>query len=535
MMKILHKGKWLLLLAILFGIFMYSLNMNVRVVDKATFSFFQEPISKQPSSTNEQPSFFSLTLYDPSLTIQLTAEDERNEQYLSGKDLTYSVLEGRKVIGELFVQQLRFSNQDLYYFIRFTAEENLDRVIPLRITFPGIGKPTLHTLDYPGALSNQTSVWKEKMSIDSGESLPKGAFFLDGEDYFLFSSPIDVFLPLANGVRKERFEKSLSAQFRQEKGKVQLLLPLPVVKGNFTENWGMFSTRQLVDWRNENAHKVLKIADLNRVRKWSREGMFYVTPDSYEPTDPRGFWMNPAHHVGEVFLRTEGAIFFENFAVLSLYTAAETQNEQGFWPTTPRSNWLYNDYGINAGFYDTRFNTDAGLFLLRGYRKLGDETWLTAAVKYADFLVKFAQTHQYRTKNGGILVYDYSNGNESEEEQKKPIQTHVSLNHHITEMNFLYEMYKTMKNTTYFNIAEKMKQGVKDTAKDWKKEEDGDLWYAYLPDGTYGLKDYPLLTLKDLRYSQELITELYGVPDPDFQYLIQVKEEYLRKNNLPLY
>src|SRR5690606_30292639 len=87
----------------------------------------------------------------------------------------------------------------------------------------------------------------------------------------------------------------------------------------------------------------------------------------------------------------------------------------------------------------------------------------------------------------------------------------------------------------YLQIAEKMRIAVQDSMYSWKKEESGDLWYAYMPDGSYGLLDYPLLTLKDLRYSQELIEEIYGEKDPAFHYLIEVKEEYLRGQGLPLY
>jgi AcrR family transcriptional regulator len=54
-------------------------------------------------------------------------------------------------------------------------------------------------------------------------------------------------------------------------------------------------------------------------------------------------------------------------------------------------------------------------------------------------------------------------------------------------------------------------------------------------DGSYGRDDYVNLTLKDLRYSQQLFSQIHGKTDPCFHFLIQTKESYLKANNLPLY
>jgi hypothetical protein len=256
--------------------------------------------------------------------------------------------------------------------------------------------------------------------------------------------------------------------------------------------------------------------------------MMGTTPSTYTPSSPSSFWINPANAVGEKFLRTSGSPFFEDFAMVSLYAPLRWQNEKGYWYTSPASTWLLKDYGIGRYFYDTRFNTDQALFLLKGYNRYNDPLLLACTEKYASYLLAHIEASHFLTPNGGYLVSDYAF------DAKPEIKTHVSLNHQLSEMNYLLELYKTTSNPDYLEAASKLRTAVVDTAPYWENEA-GDLHYAYLPDGTYGMKDYPLLTLKDLRNSQALFQEVYGERDPAFDMLIQVKTAYLRKHNLPLY
>ncbi|MEW9125264.1 MAG: hypothetical protein AB2421_21325, partial [Thermotaleaceae bacterium] len=335
---------------------------------------------------------------------------------------------------------------------------------------------------------------------------------------------------LGNGVRKEHFDLTLPIYYLADKRKQEFVVSFPHIADKEIEHWGMIGKEGMVDWDDEEQKDLLLVANLDWVRKWTWGGVQYVTPETYYPYDPRAFWVVPAQHVGDRLFTRGKNRFATNFANISLRAALDTQTAGGYWVTQPRSTWLYEDYGLDAGFYDTRFSTDAAMFLQKAYRQLGNETYRQAIVDYGDFLTSFAKTHHYATPSGGYLVFDYTHG----EDPNRRTETLTSLNHLITEMNFLYELYKDTKEEKYFEIAEKMRIAVKDTTPYWEKP-DGDLWYAYLPDGSYGLQDYPLLTLKDLRYSQQLIEELHGEKDGDFQYLIDVKERYLISKGLPLY
>ncbi|XOS93740.1 hypothetical protein ACLMAB_10050 [Brevibacillus laterosporus] len=52
---------------------------------------------------------------------------------------------------------------------------------------------------------------------------------------------------------------------------------------------------------------------------------------------------------------------------------------------------------------------------------------------------------------------------------------------------------------------------------------DSNLHYAYMPDGTMGLKDYPYLTYNDLVVVQRVLLIIQGWEDPDLAYLMQMK------------
>lgn len=335
-----------------------------------------------------------------------------------------------------------------------------------------------------------------------------------------------------------------------------------------SEHWGMISASRLADFeaRNELGGETvtqadIRVADLEFGRKLRSTGIYYFLPESYYPYHPAGFWPIPAEHIGERFMRSladgsnfDGASYISSLAILSANHCLAQQEPRGYWLTMPASTWLYSDYGVEAGFYDTRFSTDAGIFLFRFYdyyskvlSNLDPDDWrqdelrliYDALIKYADFVADYARNYSYETEGGGLLVQDYFHPDKGNQ------PTHVSLNHLVTEMNFLLMIIDQDREwnlglagearlAEYDQVARKIRQAVNDTREAWIKYN-GDLWYAYMPDATYGLLDYPLLTRNDLVKSLDLMDKVWGEQDDDFRFLIDVKEAYLRANKLPLY
>lgn len=479
--------------------------------------------AQQEESWSTWPSDF-LTVQVHNYETRLSYDQTRIHHQARERIQGWQVVRAGQEYGFLSMHQYQLATGGHYYFLRYmpalVTAEDLELSLPITLT-----DYEYRTILYPQGLDMAKSVWSRPISGKLGDDLPTSALYVDDLLGSYFFSYVDVFKRQKNQVKQELYSLARPIRFTE----TGLELTFPHLPGGMVEQWGILSLEPLVDWTNQTAVEDVRLADLNRVRKWSQEGVFYQTPTSYYPTSPTSFYLNPAHHIGEKFLRSTGGKLFDHVALLSLYTASRMQNERGYWYTTPRSEWLYREYGIPNTFYDTRFSTDAALFLLKGYRRFKEPLFLEAAERYGDFFSQFAHSHHFKTARGGFLVWDYGH------DLFPHTPTHVSLNHLVTEMNFLYELYKETEQPEYLELAHKIKLAVQDTAPFWKKETNGDLWYAYLVDGRYGLEDYPLLTLKDLRYSQQLIKEVDGEEDPAFGYLIQVKETYLHKNHLPLY
>ncbi len=514
----------------------------VVILTVAAGPFACEPVARNESSLPENPFACEPVAHNelslPEDPFELLSEHrlELVEHTVSQYDTalaryrTWEVNGTRHPPALLYVMEYALPGRQYYYHIRLDSAHSESPPILLRLNL-SLGDFSYRYLQYGDVLSNHTSSWSEPVSGE-GEyiSLPLSSVFLDSpeREKSAYLSYVTVFSRMAKSVLREEQDASTGVVVTPG----GLLIQLPQHKGSYAEHWGLWSEacEPLMRWEDPEVIEVLQIADLTRVRRWSRDGMYYRTLPGHYPTGEHTFYMNAAHHVGERFLRVNGAgQFFPAFALVSLHTAVRTQTEQGYWTTGPGSEWLYELYGLGGGLYDTRWSTHAALFLLKGYREFGDDRFLIAAEKYAEFFVEYVRLHHYLTDGGGYLVWDYGDPRRWGE-----VPTHVSLNHQLAEMNFLYEMYVETRDEHYRSWAEKLLKAVQDTAHSWIRDS-GDLWYAYMPDGTFQIDDYPLLTLRDLRYSQRLHLEVYGTEHPDLGLLLRSKVEYLSERGLPLY
>ncbi|MTI71504.1 MAG: hypothetical protein FH751_14755 [Firmicutes bacterium] len=420
------------------------------------------------------------------------------------------------ILGLLELDKYVLENEDIYYVIHYEPIKDFKENLKINLSLK-LDDFNYHYIDYKDKINYKDPLWIHE---EKENHMPKASVFIDSKEKSCFLSYTNVFNIKKKGVREEDID--LSTSIEMNKGKI--ILSLPNKNNTIVEQWGIISKENLVNWDNKEITDLLKRMDLNRVRKWGYDGLYYKVPKSYYPSNSKSFWRNPAFHVGNKFLDYNER-FLKDFSIISLYTALNTQNREGIWFSSPRSKWLYDDYNIDGPFYDTRFNTDAALFLIRGFRKFNDNLLLKGAINYGDFFIEYAKTHNFKTKSKGYLVWDYANKDFTK------IPNHVSLNHLVNEMNFLYELFIDSDEKKYLNIALKLKLAIKDTAKDWIKEN-GDLHYAYLVNGGYGLKDYKLLTLKDLQYSQKLFKKVDGKVDNTFNLLIENKEKYLKEKKI---
>ncbi|MBE3596112.1 MAG: hypothetical protein IMW86_03605 [Hydrogenibacillus sp.] len=483
-------------------------------------------------------------------------QNSQTVEYRSGSKSVdiYELTSDGERFGAITWVEWSFQNGDRGMLMRFTPSESGSYTVTLPIF---LASPyTMRHVVYPDGADLTRSRFSDPERLDVQQALPLAAVWLDRADAptgipsiapdlprpperrtstdqpvrnpaSAFLSAVEVYALRDNGVLEERRDLS-PALAPTEKG---LTFTLPVHSGQLVEWWGLFSEAPLIDWDKADPETVelVRVADFDRARKWTLDGPRYITPEGYSPSCPRCFYVNPAQHVGEKWIHVNtGGRLFADFALMALDNAVTTQNDAGYWPITTRSEWLKRDYGIDAGYYDTRWSTDAALFLLAGFKAFGDDVFLQAARRYADFLVDFAARHHFATPSGGTLVYDYGHPDAPQ------AKTHTSLNHLLTEMNFLYRIAERTGEPRYRAAAERMLKAIEDTVDGWPNA-DGDLHYAYLVDGQFGLQDYPLLTLKDLRLAQSVLASVHGAPNAAIQKLIDVKTAYLKAHHLPLY
>lgn len=448
--------------------------------------------------------------------IKLAEETNTRHLFMHEEVKKWDVFASGERIAKLVFTTKNFDQDNaILFFAEYEPLHDFVTDLELQFAFKKSGLLRSARIIYP---HEQYSYPSSQLLIDEVKKLPSqmnaGINFIDTRDYSLCLGTAGVYEHLGCTVSEEIEKVRFNYRTGHKKHLFSVKLP---AQGRF-KTWLMVSNERIVDFYNEESENLIRRADLNVFRKLEADGIYDRVPDSYEPTGEDAFWRNPAQHVGRLYAASGDSSYFRDIALLSMYASLDNQNPGGYWATRPKSLWLYNDYGIEENFYDTRFSTDAACFMLEADQIYSDNRALDAATKYADFLVGYIGEFSSMTDNGGYLVPDYmsEDGNAN---------THCSLNHLLAEMNFLYRMYMVTENEVYRKTAQSLKIAVKDTSEEWIKP-DGDLWYCRLPDGNYGLQDYPTLTLNDLQESQEIFLQLYSIIDADFQRLIDAKTEY---------
>lgn len=243
-------------------------------------------------------------------------------------------------------------------------------------------------------------------------------------------------------------------------------------------------------------------ASLFKNRALTPEGIYALPISGY---DTKGWFLTPSlywdfsvlngdYNSGkDVWLRKDlGWAFYYYPQMVSLvYVELIPANKVMY--TEPTSSYLKTLYGFGEKFYDTRFNTDLGNFLVTVGKSVDEPADLWAARKYQDYLLAHADKYHWDVGDE-ILVSDYS------WKGKPSVMTHASLNHNVAEINFLLKLGDPQG----IILARKILDGIKSGESSWISN--GVLNYAYYgPTKGYGGKDYKMLTARDIRVTETLL------------------------------
>lgn len=284
----------------------------------------------------------------------------------------------------------------------------------------------------------------------------------------------------------------------------------------------------LYDMTDPDCWETWKLCLLESTGMWCIDGFYRATPTDYTPTGTNYFYRCPASYTVKQMLEIAdaGQPGAKYLTIAMLDTIAWNQNQYGYWETGPQSGWLSADYGLAGGFYDTRFNTDLAVLMLRAYNAWGGDRLRQTLERYGDFFLSYAERHHFETETGWFVEdYYHPDGGQP---------THSSLNHQAAECSLLYAMAETLDRPELAALADTMVNAIRDTGLKWVMD-DHDLYYCIYPDGTYGRDDYPYLTYNDLFTLQEDLELRCGAEDETIRAIMAEKKIWMDQNNVTGY
>lgn len=294
--------------------------------------------------------------------------------------------------------------------------------------------------------------------------------------------------------------------------------------------WGIGSQNELIDLSAANQLKIWSNYDVTNDARILYDGYHYKSPTSYYPSTGKSYWKIPSDYMTNSLVRTGGSLASDIMGQSMLRIAHRNINEEGFLPTLPRSNWLFKDYGMGDAFFDTRFNGDTLETNIVAYKKYGDEIYRDVARRLAGYYLDHGRNNHFVVKSPSVgegwLVEDYYH----------PLgrKNHSSLNHQLQAIHAFLLLYEVDQNPEYLDFADRMLKGIKITRDKWIMRN-GNLEYAYMPNGSMGLVDYPYLTYNDLVIVQKDLERIKGQRDPDLDVLINTKKIWMDSNNITGY
>ncbi|MBR0139908.1 MAG: hypothetical protein IJM17_06430 [Firmicutes bacterium] len=274
------------------------------------------------------------------------------------------------------------------------------------------------------------------------------------------------------------------------------------------------------DWAADNSVTVWDRYISDGTARWLFDGYYRNVPEAYEPSCEGGYYLCAASYIVRLMAELCGSCPMAPYLCLACWdTVMKNQSEEGCWLTGPRSLWLSESFGIDPGFYDTRFNADLMQTGLLINEKLGGLSSIENVRRFAEFYKANAESNHTETENGGWLVADYSGPGQS-----APV--HTSLNHQAAECLALYGLGELLGDEECSLLADKLLQAIYDTSEGWVRA-DHDLWYSLSAGGEYSGSDYVSLTYGDLTALRDKLISMGRTPSEKLLSLISEKALWL--------
>ncbi|MEG0258295.1 MAG: hypothetical protein RR595_01165 [Lysinibacillus sp.] len=503
----------------------------------------QQPITKSIDGETFKAPANSLVSLSPDVHIvsddhTLEETNKSVQEKENATDTTYSFdVKSTKKIGELQLTVREIDNGDQFVFTKFFNTTEKGATLPFKIVFTN--KPSYTHYSFEEEIAQEHD---RVFGIDYTSNV-KGVYSLTSEQpYQLFLSQNyiskDLVEKYENGeqsVLRELVNEDKYIDITDKKDTLTFNLKLRTTSENqFSENWFLLSKEPLFSTEDEMSYyKNLTNDKFIKSPKWQTAvGTYTKLPWSVEPSTKVGYGRNLVYQqVEDVIQRYEetNERFYYDMLVNSVNYLFDFKGDASIWKTEYTSTWLKRDYGIIAPYTDTRHNEKIALFLSKAGAILNNPEIQSSDLLYADFLSTQEKIKNILPTDDGYYILDYY----SEQQTKK---THVSLNHALGEMNFLFETYQNTDEQKYLDTALSIKNAVENTGTKWINPSNGDLWYQINGDYSFEGKDYDTLTLEDLIRGLKNYEELQLPYDQDlYKTLMTSKIQFLIDDELKIH
>ena len=465
--------------------------------------------------------------------LEETSKGVKEKENATDTSYTFDVKK-KKSIGELQLTVREIDNGDQFVFSKFIDTTKKGASLPFKIVFTN--DPSYEYYAFEEEIPQEHD---RVFGIDH-TSNTKGVYTMtDDQPYQLYLSQNYISKELtetyddgAVSVLRELVNEDRYIEIFDEKDALTFNLKLRTTgEDQISENWFLLSKDQLFSTEDEMSYyKNSTNHNFIHSPKWqTAEGIYTKLPWSIEPGTKLGYGRNLVSQQGGIFAERYEETkerFYYNMLVNSVNYLLDFKGDAPLWETEYTSAWLKREYGIIAPYTDTRHNEKIALFLSKAGTILENEEVEKSNLLYANFLSMQEESKNILATDNGYYVLDYF----SEKQTKK---THVSLNHALSEMNFLLDVYQTTNEKKYLDTALKIKQAVEDTGDKWINESNGDLWYQINGDYSFEGKDYDTLTLEDMVKSLNYYDSLQLPYDEAiYNELISTKIRYIVANGV---
>lgn len=450
-----------------------------------------------------------------------------------------------------------FDNADTLLFLRFFSEKGFDQELHFTLDLPlaFFEESRARSLNYNSLLkpTEMDKMESSMLEVSLGEKatyLPSSLNYIETISSYgningsIIIGPGAVFKNKDIRLRELQSSdlKPLVMMNKQEQF-LKVTIPIKIQAYQYQENWFFISPKRLLDYDNEETTRNMLAADFTLKKKLSMDGVYHIASSLFyegASDETYDYYYNYAMWEGRRFMNLHqqdtDQSFFYDFFVNSVYTTVKSAHRYGVWISDVRSKYLWSSYQIPEGYIDTRYCTDAGFFLLQVYNTFQIPDALSAGEKFGDFLhQKVLSREGISTGPEGFFCYDYYL-------LDQVFPTHASLNHILSEMNYLFELYLSTYKKSYLETAERMLKALHETGDRWIRDQEYgrfryDLWYGVFPEESeklvFKLHDYTKdLTYYDLLKTQSYIKTIYNKSDPTIDKLIASKLKFFQREGI---